>query len=177
MGHPLLRLPEALRWPLLSGLILASIAAAALLSMQGQPLATEVPGGILAYEFAWNGARAQEILTAWKDLSATLRQQLWWDFGFMALYPLAFAFACGMLAVHDPSSAAIGSFIACAVLLAAPLDAVENIALLRMLDAAPSDALARLAAVCAGLKFALVLAAFGYLVLGLIGVGVRALAR
>ena len=44
-----------------------------------------------------------------------------------------------------------------------PLDAVENLAMLRMVDHGASDALAKLATWCAGLKFTVLLAAVGYL--------------
>ena len=59
--------------------------------------------------------------------------------------------------------AMIGAFVAWAVLAATPLDATENLAMLTMLSQGASEFLAKLATWCAGLKFTLLLAAVGYL--------------
>ena len=150
--------------------VLCAVAAASgllavALTLQGWPLRLHVPGGILAYEFAWSGARAQEILTTWRELLPVVRMQLLWDFPFLLLYPLAFSLACARLAwARHGRQASIGAFLSVAVLFAAPLDAIENLALLTMLSHVPTNGLARTAAVCAGAKFSLLLAAFAFLV-------------
>lgn len=56
-----------------------------------------------------------------------------------------------------------------AVLLAAPLDAIENAALLQMLDGQTQAPWPQLSTVCATLKFSLLIAAAGQTVLGLLG--------
>ncbi len=135
------------------------------LTLQGRPLRLHVPGGILAYEFAWSATRAQEVLSAWRELLPVVRVQLLWDFPFLLLYPLAFSLACARLAwARQGRESSIGAVLSVAALFAAPLDAIENFALLRMLSHGPTNALARTAAVCAGTKFTLVLAAFAFLV-------------
>lgn len=81
-------------------------------------------------------------------------------------FPLLLSLACAMLAESPSNSmAAVGIFISWAVLSAGPLDALENVALLRMLDQGASQLLARLAGWCAGAKFALVFSGLGYVML------------
>jgi hypothetical protein len=88
------------------------------------------------------------------------------DFGFIVLYPLAISLGCSMLAESRLNTmAAAGFFLSWAVLAAGALDVTENLALLHMLRRGPSGAFAQLAGWCAGLKFVLVYAGLGYLVL------------
>ncbi|HET6765237.1 MAG TPA: hypothetical protein VFH27_16235 [Longimicrobiaceae bacterium] len=180
MTHPSTWLAPGARAVAMGTLLVLTVAIAVYLGRQGKPLREAVPGGILAYEFAWTRDGAQRLLNAWSadDLPAVLRRQLWWDFAFIAVYPLCLSMACALLAMtpHD-RMAAVGVFIAWAVLLAAPLDATENVALLRMMDAGASDGLARLAGLCAGVKFVLVYSAFGYIVLQGISVAAGHLGR
>lgn len=158
-----------LTWPqrwLLLGVLLA-LAALVMFGRLGpldEILKTREPGGILALEFAWSGERAARILTAWEGLEAVVRLQTRWDYLFLLCYPLALSLACAML-VDAPGNPVpmIGAFVAWAVLAAIPLDAVENLSMLRMVDRGAGDALAKLATWCAGLKFTLLLAAVGYL--------------
>ena len=167
MQHPFTWLPSPYRWALLATLFVGATAFALILMTQGKPLATPaVPGGILTYEFAWGRARAESILTSWGSLKDTARRQLLLDFGFLVFYPLFLSLACTMLAEspHNPT-AAVGVFISWALLAAGPLDAVENLALLRMLDSGASVGAARLAGWCAGVKFLLVYSGLGYLAL------------
>lgn len=80
--------------------------------------------------------------------------------------PLFFSLACAMLAASPLNSMALaGIFLSWAILAAVPLDAAENIALLRMLEQGASGFLARLAGLCAGVKFVLVYSGLGYLLL------------
>ncbi|MRR12261.1 hypothetical protein EG835_07305 [bacterium] len=94
-----------------------------------------------------------------------VRAQLLSDIPFLLLYPPAFSLACARLAwARQGREFSIGTVLSVPVLLAAPLDAIENLALLRMLAHGPTNALARTAAICAGAKFTLVLAALAFLV-------------
>jgi hypothetical protein len=153
------------RWLLFAALL--GVAALVMFSRLGpldQILRTRVPEGIFALEFAWSGDRAREILTAWTGLEDVVRRQTWWDYLFLACYPLALSLACAML-TDAPANPVpmIGAFVAWAVLAAAPLDAVENLAMLLMVEFGAGEALAKLATWCAGLKFTVLLAAVGYL--------------
>jgi len=172
MTHAFASLPSPHRWILLAILFAGTIILAVKLTSQGKPLRTQAaPNGILSYEFAWNQNRAELILNSWTNFKATARQQLLLDFPFLVFYPLLFSLACGMLA-DSPSNrmAAVGIFLSWAVLAACPLDAAENIALLRMLDLGASETLARIAGWCAGVKFVLVYSGLGYIVLQGLGV-------
>ena len=167
MSHPFAWFSSSYRWPLFAILLIGTILFAVKLTSQGKPLRTSAaPGGILSYEFAWTKPQADSILTSWASIKETARQQLLIDFGFLVFYPLTLSLACAMLAGSAFNKmAVVGAFISWAVLLAGPLDAVENLSLLRMLGTGGSEFLARLAGFCAGVKFALVYSSLGYLVL------------
>lgn len=164
-----------------------------LLSLQGSSLSVarqlpdgtttrELPANILAFEFAWSGQRAVEIVELWQanDLLDVARDQLRFDFVFLLLYPTAVALGC-LLARHhlertSPRLAALGRVLIPAQVLTAGFDAVENLALLRILrDASattgPAPDLgswAAAAAIFATLKFTLLLAGIVYGAAGLV---------
>lgn len=167
MLHAFAWLPSPYRWILLAFLFAGAIVFVYKLSAQGKSLITPAaPNGILSYEFAWNRSQAELIIGSWGSHKDKAKEQLWLDFGFLVIYPLLLSLSCAMLAESSFNSmAAVGFFISWAALAAGPLDAVENVALLRMLDTGGSGFLARLAGWCAGLKFLLVYASLGYLVL------------
>ncbi len=145
----------------------------------------ELPGNILAFEFAGSGRRASEIVKLWSkhDLLEIARDQIRLDFIFLLLYPTAIAFGCLLARRHlgQPSSrySALGRTLAKAQVLAAGFDALENWAMLRILGSAaassdtasPAPGLATWAgsaAVFATLKFGLVLAGACYAVAGFV---------
>ncbi|HEX5725201.1 MAG TPA: hypothetical protein VFX98_07025 [Longimicrobiaceae bacterium] len=164
MTHPFAHVPPRRRPLLLGILLIASAGLAATLSAQGIPLRTAAaPGGVLSYEFAWTGARAAEILRSWAPMREIARQQLLIDFPYLLAYPLLLSLACVLLAGTGPGGwARAGRFLAWAVLPAGLLDGIENAALLRMLEHGAADAPARVAGVCASLKFFLVGCAVAY---------------
>ena len=142
-------------------------------SLGGGLTTTAAPFGILSFEFAWGRERAASILNSWKDENQIepARKQVKVDFLFLILYPLALALFSALIASSRFNSLeTVGLFISWAVLVAMPLDAIENVSLLRMLDHGASNGLARIAAWCAGIKFSLVFAALGYIVFQGIGV-------
>src|SRR5262249_32724559 len=167
MQHPFTWLPGLYQWVLLAMLCAGTAVFAIMLTAQGKPLRTSAaPHGILAYEFAWNRDRAEQILGSWNSLKDTAQQQVLLDFGFLILYPLLLSLACTMVAESALNDVAIvGCFIWWAMLAAGPLDAVENFAVVRMLDVGASGGLARLAGWWAGVKFLLVYSGLGYTVL------------
>jgi hypothetical protein len=153
------------RWLLLAALLgVAAIVMVGRLGPLDQLLRTRVAAGIFALEFAWSGERAREVLAAWQGLEEVVRRQTWWDYLFLLCYPPALSLACAMLTDTQANPVPmIGAFVAWAVLAAVPLDAIENLAMLLMVDYGASEILAKLATWCAGLKFTLLLAAVGYL--------------
>ena len=168
LAPPLLGLlSTSQRWLVLA--VLAGVAGLVMFARLGpldEILKARGEGGILALEFAWSSQRASEILEAWHGLEEVVRRQTWWDYVFLLCYPLMFSLACAMLSDARANPVPmIGAFVAWAVLLAIPLDAIENLSMLIMLENGASGFLAQLASWCAGIKFAVLLAAVGYLLL------------
>jgi hypothetical protein len=134
-------------------LVVLTLAYGDLLKRQGEPLKRVLAHGIVSLELPGTSAAAQQMVAALGDLVPVARRQVQLDFGYLLLYPWAFSLACA--------------------LLAAPLDATENLALLQMLDGRTLAPWPQLSTGCASVKFALVVAAVAYLPLGLIGLGLR----
>jgi hypothetical protein len=124
------------------------------------------PAGIVAFELAGDPARAGRILDAWgsEGRRAAVRS-LRLDFVFLAAYAPGLALLCAAAADRAVSlrSRLLATWLAWGQLAAGALDAIENLALLRVLGGNPSDAWPALAAACAWLKFALVGAGLAYL--------------
>ncbi|HRM68513.1 hypothetical protein [Thauera phenylacetica] len=121
-------------------------------------------GGILALQFAGSVAQATDLLAAWRGLEEELRSQTRWDFLFLLVYPTALSLACAMLVeARGNPLPTIGVFIAWFALAAMPLDALENLATLRMIDHGASESLASWLTFCATIKFAAAFTAAGYL--------------
>jgi len=160
-----------------AGLVLVTVGVAYALGQQGKPLTTNtLPNGILEIELPWSTQRAAEVVALWKQegLLPVARKQVYADFLFLLLYPLALSFACAWLAGSAPGTLGLlGILVAWGVLLASPLDAIENLAILRMLSGSQRAPLPQIATIAATLKFTLVFGAFGYLGIG----GLRALIR
>jgi hypothetical protein len=165
MSHPFTWLPRDARVPVLLCLFAAVVAFMVYLDRQGVPLRAfaETPHGILDFELARNAARAGEILNAWQSLRLTVLTQLQVDFGFLVAYPLFLSLACAMLS-ESPHARwpAVALFLSWAVLLACPLDATENLALLHMVKHGASDGAARLASTVSTVKWIIALAAVAF---------------
>lgn len=167
MDHPWTGLVEH-RALWLGALWISTIVLMVVLMVQGRDLARGAgPRGVLSFELSWNRAGAEAVLASWPgELRDRAKQQIGIDFAFLAIYPLALSLSCARLSESPlDTMAPVGVFLAWAVLVAGPLDLVENLAMLRMLGRGASDTMARLASWCAGVKFTLVYAALGYLVL------------
>ena len=149
-----------IRW-----LFFATLSVILMLQLRGfdASLKEAAPGGIVGFELAWSASRANEYLSAWRGTDAleTAKVSLGVDFAFLLAYPLMFATGAALL-IRRPIAGTfdrLGNVIRKAVLFCIPLDAVENLALWRMIDHGASDGLAHLATICAVLKFMLVIAA------------------
>jgi hypothetical protein len=98
-----------------------------------------------------------------------VRRQTLADFVFLVLYPLAISLSCTLVAGSLPDKAsAIGMMIAWGVLLAGPLDAVENVSMLRQLAGHTASPWPQLSTVCAAVKFTLAAGGLGFAILGLV---------
>jgi hypothetical protein len=159
-------MPPRYRWLLLAISFAVGIALMTVLWIQGRPLRNCIaPEGVLTYEFAWTRDRAEQILRSWGGLRPTAERQLLIDFGFLIAYPIFFSVSCALLSEHSPTLSDVGIVLSWVVLAATPLDATENITLLWMLHHGASTGVAQVAGWCAGIKFVLVYASMGYLLL------------
>jgi hypothetical protein len=149
------------------------VGCSAWLFWMGQPLATaEAPDGIVSFELAGTAERSEAILRSWSGpagsddaRSAALLIQ-GFDFLYLFVYTAWFSLAVYLASTRfDGRWGRIGAAISWAVLLAAPLDAVENHALNQQLLHGASEGYAQLALWCALPKFALVAVAALFLVL------------
>jgi hypothetical protein len=142
---------------LLIWLFFATLSLILLLQLRGidAPLAAVTPGGIVAFELAFTGARAREILDSWRIAGVTesARVSLGVDVGFLLVYPWFFRWSVQLLrqprfthpgSTMDRAGAALGA----AVLACTPLDAAENWALWRMIRAGGRRRLAQVPAHC-----------------------------
>jgi len=128
--------------------------------------------GVVSFELSGGQERADEILAEWgEDGRDAARDQLWIDYGFMLAYGAFLGLAAA--AVRDRCRrrgldrlARLGSVAIWLGPLAAGFDALENACLLLTIGEAGA-AFPLLATVFAVCKFALLAAAFAYLLAGL----------
>ncbi len=134
----------------------------------GRPLKTATtPGGILSLEFANTRTEVKEILLAWEKTSMekpavidAAKLNTYLDFIFLFFYSLFLYSCCLRLAGkagQGNSFSKISRRIAPLALVAGGLDIVENAGILKSLQGAPTDSVAKITAFCATLKFGLVI--------------------
>ncbi len=142
----------------------------AVMSAFDLPLRTEAaPQGIVSFELAGSAERAGEILASWDEkarVSAGL--SLGMDYLFLLAYATSIALGCQLLGRLEFNRgtrlAALAAPLAWAQLGAALLDAIENAALIRLLQGAEASIWPALALVCAVPKFIFVLLGLLYLI-------------
>jgi len=147
------------------------------LTALGAPLQTDAaPNGIVSFELARTEAGARAILDSWDAPAreaAMLVQGV--DFLYLLAYPAAFSLAAILLGRRIGGRwQSAAQPLAWAMWLAAPLDAVENLALIEQLRAGPSAGAAWLAWACAIPKFALVFVLTAFVLAALVCLVVRA---
>jgi hypothetical protein len=163
MNHPFSSVDPKYRWLALGLLLIATVTGLAALSIQGKRLQTPAaPYGGLSLQLAWSKEKAGNIIQSWEEVKSVAYSQHYYDFIFLIIYPLFFSFSIVILSdyVSGPVSM-IGAALSWIVLVAMPLDAIENMLILRMLDTS-QPALSQLTTVLAALKWTLVLSALGY---------------
>jgi len=131
---------------------------------------------IVAFEFAGTPERAREILDEWgTEGRAGATRAIKIDYGFLIAYAVFLSLAVGGLAAGVGKrtrawAESLGWRLVGLALVAGALDAIENTALLRVLDAYQSSGISGLAtltaAVAASVKFLIVAAAVAYLLIG-----------
>ena len=128
--------------------------------------------GVIEFELARTAEKASEY---YGELGETgrdeARKQLYLDFPYLVLYGLFYAAACIVVAARGAERgmqrvARWGAAFAVAGLIAAACDAVENAALLQVLDGHTDQPWPGIAFTFAAAKFALITAAILYAVIG-----------
>lgn len=125
---------------------------------------------MLAFEL--NAGKAPEIFESWDEATkATLRTALLWDYLFIFIYPAAVATSCFIAGRFLESKNFLplkyGLIIMCLQLVAAMLDAVENLALLKVLRGPIESPWPQTAKWCATFKFGLIVIGIVYVAFGI----------
>jgi len=169
LPHPFVRLPARARRGGLLALAPLAFAMMFVLSSLDAKLRTPAsPNGIVSFELAGDRASAGRMLEAWGGQGRrAAARSLRLDFVFLAAYAPGLGLLCAAASdrAHAARSrwAAPGALLAWGQLAAGGLDAIENLALLRVLGGSPNETWPALAAACAWPKFALVAAGLLYL--------------
>jgi hypothetical protein len=154
-------------------LAIATVALFVVLAVLDLRMADAGGPGIIGFEFAGDEEGAAEILAEWGDEGKdAARASLWIDYLYLLAYGAFLVLAC--MSTRDLAAArgwrrmaAFGVAVVPIAAAAPSFDAIENIGLLLTLDGRGGDAAPGLAAVCAGLKFAMLALSIGFLLAGL----------
>jgi hypothetical protein len=140
--------------------------------ISGAPLTTEAaPYGVVSFELAGSVEETNLILSSW-NADAQLRAAfgLGLDYLFMAVYASTIALGCGMavqiLKRTGWPLASWGSILGWAVILAAILDSIENLALTKLIFGSVVSPWPEMARWCAIFKFALIFIGIVYVIYG-----------
>ncbi|MEW5873316.1 MAG: hypothetical protein AB1894_28915 [Chloroflexota bacterium] len=152
--------------------LVLSLTLMSLLNLVGAPLITEpAPYGIVSFELAGNPSQAQAMLDSWDgraQLAASFSLGL--DYVFMVAYALAISLGCLWAAESLRRQrwplAWMGAPLAWLQWLAAALDGLENLGLIKILLDAPASPWPEIARWCATIKFGLIFIGLVYAFLG-----------
>lgn len=142
------------------------------MQISGEPLKTEAaPGGIISFEFAGTLESSQEIINSWQgETMLWVGINMGMDFLFLTLYSITIALGCLLISQlfgeKNAVQSKLGIWLAGGVLLAALLDIIENIALIKLLLGSQNNFLPLLAKWMAIPKFLLVIGALIYVAQG-----------
>jgi hypothetical protein len=169
MFHPFEFTPQAARKPLFYTFLALTLILFVIFRFLDGPLRTSAaPNGIVSYELAGSPAAAGAVLDSWDGRGRLFAAfGLGLDYLFMPAYALALALAVLLAAGRHPGwFQSLGALAGWSALAAAVFDAFENHALWRVLAGELSSPFPEMAAICATLKFTLLLTGLTY---GLIG--------
>lgn len=138
------------------------------------PLKTDAaPNGIISFEFAKNIDQAIAIVSSW-DMTAKVYAGLSMgiDFLFLVVYGIFFATACYLIAQNYISKNnwiyKTGLLLAKLQFVAALFDAIENIALIKLLLGSNNSIYPLIAYYFASFKFAIIFIGILYIIIGLL---------
>lgn len=155
MRHPLAALPPDKRARVFAPLLIATLLITFAFRFIGPASPT-----IVDYELAGSVDSAARLIGAWGETDRIRAGfSLGFDYLYMPIYSTTIALAClwGTTVIRSTWWRPLGLTLAWGLWLAAIFDAVENLALIVMLFGAPGDPYPAVAAVCATLKFSLIL--------------------
>lgn len=161
MRHPLELIPQTFRKPAFYIFFLLTLLIFGAFRMLDAPLKTDAaPNGIVSFELARTTEAAQAIRDSW-DTNARLFAAfgLGLDYLFMPAYALALSLGL-LLSASNRSGwySQLAAWMGWGALAAALFDAVENYALWKELTGSVFSPYPEIAALCASVKFALLLA-------------------
>jgi hypothetical protein len=169
MRHPLEFVPQNLRNPLFYVFLVLTLLIFGVFRVLDAPLRTAAaPSGIVSFELAREPDTAHGIINSW-DSTALLFAAfgLGLDYLFMPAYALALSL--GILLMMNGRSGwypQLSAWMGWAIFAAALLDAVENYALWIELSGTVVSPYPELAAFCASVKFALLVAGILTVIVG-----------
>ncbi|HRJ44190.1 MAG: hypothetical protein KJZ86_14695 [Caldilineaceae bacterium] len=161
-------IPIRLRFPVF---VISLLLTAVVAWLMAAPLTTEhAPFGIVSLELARYPEVAQRVIGSWSaDQQAQAAAGVGWDFVWLLCYSTSLSLACVWAAEklgRFDFALKIGYFLAWLCWLAALLDGVENIALLRMLGGDTGPPWPALSYWAALVKFDIVILGFLYVLAG-----------
>ena len=173
MVYPFMGLSNKKRKNVFLLMLISTLSIMAILYMVGKPLENrQAPYGIISFELAGTVSQVSEILSSW-DANARIQAgfSLGFDYLYMVFYSITIALACVWagkdLGKRGPILFVIGILLAWGQFLAAGIDAVENLALTKMLFGVVQVPWPEVARVCALVKFSLILLGIVYAFFGL----------
>ena len=139
------------------------------LAWMGRPLGA-AGASIIDFELAGTLSKAQTIMASWGEANKQVaRWQTYVDFIYLVLYSLTIALGCRLAARQFSAGSWLvtaGLYVAWAQLVAGLLDAIEDVALLQLLQGSQNPSLPLLARWCALPKFAIVVLGVIYMLIG-----------
>ena len=163
----------SLKKPLIYSGILTAIVFLALRAF-GEPLITpEAPGGIISFELAKTLEQSQLMLASW-DTNAKINAGLSTgiDFLFLMAYGFFFALLCITVAKRFRDKInwlyKTGIYLAALQIIAALFDAIENIALIKLLLGSQNCLYSSISYYFASFKFIFILLGFIYIIVGFV---------
>lgn len=163
--HAFFFIPPEQRLETLGYLSLFFLCAVILVALAGRPLTFRDTLGI---EMPFSSERAQMIIESWnKDLRAQAAdRQTKADFIMLLVYPVVLSLACVILSETSYGwMQTAGIIFSWLVLLCIPLDALENVMILKMLDGATDKPIPQITTAAAIIKFMLVIMALLYILI------------
>ena len=169
MKHPLESIPQESRKRIFITFLFLTLILFAVFRFLDKPLQTDyAPNGIISFEFAASPRDAAHMVLTWSEkalLNASFGLGL--DYLFMPVYAIALAFGTLLAAGrHGGWFKSLGSAAGYAAFAAPLFDAVENYALFQVLSGAFNSPYPMIAAVCATIKFLLLVIGLFYAIVG-----------